>query len=377
LANPAQKTPLKTDEDLLSWLQLTRTENIGPVTFHHLLKKYKSPQDALKALPELAAQGGLKRSLKLASRAEVERELDATRSFGAEIITLDDPLYPPLLRHIDSAPPVLTVKGRLELLQNSLFAIVGARNASAMGKKMAAHFASELGEREWVIVSGLARGIDAAAHLGSLAKGTIGVLAGGIDNIYPPENETLYHQIAKEGVLVAESPFGTQPQATLFPKRNRIISGLSRSILVVEAALKSGSLITARYALEQGRDVFAVPGHPLDPRARGCNYLIKNGATLVETIGDIEHEMCPSTPLKLEESGENLESRFISPPLQKSRDVINENLSYFPICVDELVRHCQLSAAEVWIILLEMEIAGRIHRYPGGKVALKKEWKSE
>ncbi|OJW49120.1 MAG: DNA protecting protein DprA [Alphaproteobacteria bacterium 41-28] len=362
------------DEDLLSWLQLSRSENVGPLTFYRLLKRYKTPREALKALPELAAQGGLKRPLKIASLDDVKKELDATLACGATLLTSENPLYPPLLRHIDSAPPVLTVKGRIELLQMPLLAIVGARNASAMGKKMAHQFADGLGKQGWIISSGLARGIDAAAHRASLTHGTIAVLAGGLDQIYPPENEALYNQIGEEGVLLAESPFGTQPQATLFPRRNRIISGLSRCILVVEAALKSGFLITARCALDQGREVFAIPGHPLDPRARGCNNLIKNGAVLVETLEDIQQEISPSTPLRLEESSSFFEETLPSSSLDNVRHILNENLSTVPISIDELIRECQLSASDVWIVLLEMEMAGRLERLPGGKVSLKEEW---
>lgn len=376
MAKPALQTPLETDEDLLSWLQLLRSENVGPLTFHHLLRKYGTPQEALKALPHLAAQGGLKRPLKIVPLHEVEQELFKTRAFGAEILTLNHPLYPPLLRHIESAPPVLTVKGKLDLLQNPLFAIVGARNASAMGKKMAYQFAQLLGAQGWVISSGLARGIDASAHQGSLQHGTIAALAGGIDQIYPPENEGLYHQIAETGILIAESPLGTQPQAALFPRRNRVISGISRGVLVVEAALKSGSLITARYALEQGRDVFAIPGHPLDPRARGCNQLIKTGAVLVESLEDIEKELSLSALPHLDEEPQVFEESLPSSSLETVRQILNENLSYVPISVDELIRECQLSASDVWVVLLEMEIAGRLERLPGGKVTLKAEWKN-
>ncbi len=376
MANPAPKTFHDSDGDLLSWIQLARSENVGPLTFHRLLKRYKTPRKALEALPHLAAQGGLKRPLHIAPLPHVEEELAATRAFGADIITLDDPLYPPLLRHIESAPAVLTVKGRFPLLQQPLFAIVGARNASALGKKMAHQFAEGLGKQGWVIPSGLARGIDAAAHQGSLPFGTIAVLAGGINEIYPPENKSLYERIAEEGLLVAESPWGTQPQATLFPRRNRIISGLSSSLLIVEAALKSGSLITAHYALEQGRNVFAIPGHPLDPRARGCNQLIKNGAILVETLEDIRQEISPSAPFHLQEASPSLETFFPSSSLDKARALVNENLSVVPISVDELIRECQLSASDMWIVLLEMEIAGRLERLPGGQVSLKEEWKS-
>lgn len=367
----------ETDNGLLDWLTLARSENIGPLTFHHLLKRFGSVRAALEALPSLAARGGLRRPLKIASRSEVEKEIEKTQAYGAQILTLIHPLYPPLLRHIDSAPPVLTVKGRLDLLQHPLFAIVGARNASAMGKKMAYKLAQGLGQQGWGIASGLARGIDTAAHQASLQTGTIAVLAGGIDNIYPQENEGLYIKIAQEGVLIAESPFSTQPHATLFPRRNRIISGVSRGTLIVEAALKSGSLTTARYALEQGRDVFAIPGHPLDPRANGCNKLIKNGAILTETLEDITNEISPGKPLSFSPSEMTLEE--ISPPssLEMIRKIIYENLSIVPINVDEVIRECQLQASDVWIVLLEMEIAGRLERHLGGKVSLKEEWKSE
>lgn len=367
----AKKAPA--DETLLDWLQLSRSENVGPLTFHRLVQRYKTPQNALGSLPELASRGGRKRPLKIASRVSVEKELITTRSHGADIITMESPAYPPLLRQIDSAPPVITVKGRLDLLESPLFAIVGARNASAMGKKMAFQLAQSLGQQQWTIASGLARGIDGAAHLGSLKQGTVAILAGGIDQVYPIENQKLYDRIGGEGVLLAESAFGVQPQSTLFPRRNRIISGISRCVLVIEAALKSGSLITARYALEQGRDVFAIPGHPLDPRARGCNQLIKNGAILVETIEDIQGEISPNSPLNFKEDPCIFPESITSSSLEFSRSLIKENLSYVPISIDELIRECQLSASEVGIILLEMEIAGTIERLPGGKVSLKEE----
>lgn len=376
MARIAPLPPPHNDEALLDWLQLSRSENVGPLTLQRLLIKYPTPREALAALPELASRGGLKRPLRIIPRFDVEKELSLTRGYGAEILTIENSLYPPLLRHIDSAPPVITVKGRLELLQEPIFAIVGARSASTMGKKMAYQLAQQLGQNGWVITSGLARGIDTAAHQGSLQKGTIAILAGGLDQVYPLENKTLYDCIGETGVLLAESPFSVQPLPTLFPRRNRIISGLSRCILVVEAALKSGSLITARYALEQGRDVFAIPGHPLDPRARGCNQLIKNGAVLVETIEDIQREALSSSPFLLREEKEILPQENESSCLMSARSRIKENLSYIPISVDELIRECQLSATDVWIVLLEMEIAGCLERLPGGKVSLKEEWKS-
>ena len=407
----ATSTPrLHSDEELLDWLQLSRSENIGPLTFHRLLKSYKTPRAALRALPELAARGGLKRPLKMASRRDVEKELMLTRQYGGQILTIEDEFYPPLLRHIESAPPLITVKGRLDLLGKPLFAMVGARNASAMGKKMAHQLASSLGQQGWVIASGLARGIDAAAHQGSLESGTIAVLAGGLDQVYPQENQALYDRIAETGVVLAESAFGVQPQANLFPRRNRIISGLSQGVVVIEAGDRSGALITARYALEQGRDVLAIPGHPLDPRGRGCNQLIKNGAILVETIEDITQEISCSQSefvivnLRPRECGEleGKQSREVgkkldcfgtavprndvssesfqmdvhSSCLNAIRHIIKENLSYVPISVDELIRECQLQASDVWIVLLEMEIAGSLERLPGGRVSLKEDWKS-
>lgn len=363
--------------DAIEWIQLARSENVGPITFHQLIRKYNSPGEALKSLPFLAARGGLKRPLKIVSRETIERELDQIYDFGAQVLLFNDSAYPPRLRQIETAPPFLTVKGRLDLLQCPLFAIVGARNASAMGKKMAYGLSQGMGQEGWGIASGLARGIDTAAHQGSLQTGTVAILAGGIETIYPEENATLYHKIAEEGILVAESPFGTAPHATLFPRRNRIVSGVSQGLLVVEAAFKSGSLLTASYALEQGRDVFAIPGHPLDPRARGCNQLIKQGATLVERIEDITRELIPQ--VALEKPGELLvfEEESSSVSLEKIRPLIYENLSIVPIHIDELIRECQLQTADVLAVLLEMELAGRVARHPGGKISLKEDWKIE
>ncbi len=368
------KKALKSPTALISWLQLVRSENVGPATFHELIKRYQTPEKALEVLPDLARQGGLKRQLKIAPLDKVLQEIEETFACGAQIIPFHDSFYPELLRHIAAPPPVLIAKGDISLLQCAQFAIVGARNASAMGKKMAYHFSKELGENGWTISSGLARGIDTSAHQGSLQTGTIAVLGNRIDQIYPPENESLYHQMAAKGLLLTESPYGTKPHATLFPRRNRIISGLSRALLVVEAAIKSGSLITARYALEQGRDIFAIPGHPLDPRARGCNYLIKNGAILVESMEDIVKEILPQTKMELKEEEKHIEPPLPSHSLTKIRKIVNENLNIIPISIDELIRECHFSASEIMSVLLEMEIAGRLERQPGGKVALKEEW---
>lgn len=276
--NPSEK---------LDWLRLIRTENVGPVTFYQLLRRFGSAAAALEALPGLARTGGRRAPLALFPRAAAERELARLAEAGARLLAWGEPDYPEALAAVDDAPPLVALRGRAELLHRPIIAIVGARNASANGRRLARDFAGELGRHGFCIASGLARGIDAAAHTGALAIGTVAVLAGGVDIVYPEENAELYAAIAEHGAVIAEPAIGTEPQARHFPRRNRIISGLSLGVLVVEAAARSGSLITARFALEQGREVFAVPGSPLDPRCRGSNDLIRRGATLAETIDDI------------------------------------------------------------------------------------------
>jgi DNA processing protein len=373
----------------IDWLRLIRTENVGPVTFFQLLRRFGSAAAALAALPSLANRGGRNVPLTLFSRAAAERELAALDKAGATLLAWGEPDYPAALAAIDDAPPLLTLRGRRELLRRPAIAIVGARNASANGRRFARELAGELGSHGFLVVSGLARGIDAAAHLGSMASGTAAVLGGGVDNIYPEENRELYEAIAEHGLLVAEPAIGTVPQARHFPRRNRIISGLSMGILVVEAAARSGSLITARLALEQGREVFAVPGSPLDPRCRGTNDLIRNGATLTETIDDILRQMPPPERRQPDEAAMQL---FTAPLPSKAsraaparpeitraegaetaemaRDQIIERLGPTPVAVDELVRQCQLSPAAVVTILLELELAGRLDRHPGNQVSL-------
>jgi DNA processing protein len=383
-----QARPLNPSERI-DWLRLIRTEHVGPVTFFELLRRFGSAAAALEALPSLANRGGRRAPLALFSRAAAERELAALDKAGATLLAWGEPDYPEALAAIDDAPPLLTLRGRGELLRRPAIAIVGARNASANGRRFAREIAGELGSQGFLVVSGLARGIDAAAHLGSMASGTAAVLGGGVDNIYPEENRDLYEAIAEHGVLLAEPAIGTVPQARHFPRRNRIISGLSLGILVVEAAARSGSLITARLALEQGREVFAVPGSPLDPRCRGTNDLIRNGATLTETVADILHQIPPPerrrptpaaaelfaeprprgehrpTPARIENSrGEGGETA------EMGRAQILERLGPTPVAVDELVRQCQLSPAVVVTILLELELAGRLDRHPGNQVSL-------
>ena len=276
-----------TDAERIDWLRLIRSENVGPITFFALLQRFGSAAAALEALPGLSRQGGRRKAVATPSRAAASREIEATEAAGARLVVLGEADYPPPLAEIADPPPLLAVKGAAHLLSRPTLAVVGARNASANGVRFTTKLAAELGARGLVIASGLARGVDTAAHRGALQTGTVAVLAGGIDVIYPPENEGLYGEIAELGVVIAESATGTEPQARHFPRRNRLISGVSLGALVVEAAPRSGSLITARMALEQGREVFAVPGSPLDPRARGDNHLIRQGATLTENADDV------------------------------------------------------------------------------------------
>jgi len=358
----------------LNWLRLIRSENVGPITFFHLLHYYGSAGAALDALPDLARRGG-KRAIKICPRSAAEREFAEIEKSGAALVAHGEPDYPKPLASIDDAPPLITLKGNRHLLAKPMLAVVGARNASGNGKRLAAKLAGELGQAGFVVVSGLARGIDASAHKAALAEGTVGVVAGGIDISYPKENASLQEEIIGRGVLLAESPVGVEPTARHFPRRNRIISGMSAGVVVVEAAPRSGSLITARMALEQGREVFAVPGSPLDPRARGANNLIRQGATLTETAKDILDTLQEqlATPLK-----EPDEPQYRAEPpampsedaLQQARTKITQSLSPAPIPVDELIRECQVSAALVAVVLLEMELAGKIERHPGGQVSL-------
>lgn len=360
------------DNEKLCWLRLCRTESIGPLTFAKLITRFGTAEKALEGLPELAIRGGKKAPISLFPTTQAKEELEKINQYGASLILSCNPSFPPLLRETQGHPPLLTAKGDLSLLFQRCFAVVGARNASLSGKKIATDISRQLGEAGWIISSGLARGIDACAHKASLPSGTIAVLPGGIDDIYPSENEDLYHNIAEQGLILAESPFGTKPQAKLFPKRNRIISGLSHATLVVEAGLKSGSLVTARYALEQGRDVFAIPGCPLDPRARGTNQLLRQGAILTESYKDIERELftvetsCSELPQPQENPMEIQDSE-----LGPARKILMENLNFTPITVDNLIEEYHIPSTILWTLLLELEVAGRLNRQPGGYISLK------
>jgi DNA processing protein len=354
----------------LDWLRLIRSENVGPVTFYQLLARFGSAAAALEALPEIARRGGRRGPLAVYPKAAAERELAALARIEAKLVAWGEPHYPTALAAVDDAPPLLSLKGDGALLQRPTIAVVGARNASANGRRFARDIALQLGGRGVVVASGLARGIDAAAHQGALPTGTVAVLAGGIDSVYPEENRELQAAIAERGALLAEMPVGTEPQARHFPRRNRIISGLARGVLVVEAALRSGSLITARFALEQGREVFAVPGSPLDPRCRGCNDLIRRGATLTESAEDVLAQLAgqftatPARPVIAEPP------TVTSGEMAAAMGQVLERLSPTPVPIDELVRQCQMPPAIVTSVLLELELAGRLERQAGQRVAL-------
>jgi DNA processing protein len=347
-----------------------------------MLRRFGSANAALEALPRLARRGERSKTVRAVTRAAAEQELTALDRAGAALVCWGEPLYPSALAAVEDAPPVLSVLGQAALLQQPIVAVVGARNASANGRRFARELATGLGAAGLTVVSGLARGIDAAAHLGSLETGSVAVLAGGVDIVYPEENRGLYEALARQGAIVAELPLGAVPKARHFPRRNRIISGMSLGVVVVEAAARSGSLITARLALEQGREVFAVPGSPADPRSRGSNDLIRHGATLTESADDVLAQLAPvlhgkappqrALMLPLDPSPHRPPPGAAEPAADKAAlAMILELLGPTPVAVDELVRQCQLTAAVIATLLLELELAGRVERHPGNLVSLR------
>jgi DNA processing protein len=359
----------------LDWLRLIRSENVGPRTFQKLLFHFGDAAQALAALPDMAKRGGRSKPIRICPKEEAEREYDYGLKLGHTLLAQIEPTYPRLLAEIDDAPPVIWACGDMGLFNRPIIAMVGARNASLNGRNLTRRLASDLGRAGLVVASGLARGVDASAHEGSLATGTVAVMAGGLDVIYPPEHTDLYRMIIEAGVAVSEMPPGTQPQSGHFPRRNRIVSGLSLGVLVVEASLKSGSLITARMAADQGRDVFAVPGSPLDPRAQGPNDLLRHGATLTETAADILEALAPKLHRPLSEpfsppSHQAEPQDFTESELRSARASLVECLGFSPVTVDEIIRQCQLSPALVSLILLELELAGRLERQTGHRVSL-------
>ncbi|MGQ4272961.1 DNA-processing protein DprA [Terrihabitans sp. B22-R8] len=364
------------DTRKLAWLRLIRSENIGTQTFRRLLHRYGSAEAALEALPDLARRGGARVSPRICSNAEAERELAALERLGARLIGLGDPDYPSLLAHADGAPPLLTSMGDGAVLNRPIIAIVGGRNASAAGRTFAARLAAELGDAGFAIASGLARGIDASAHEASLGTGTIAVMAGGPDRIYPPEHKDLLARLQEKGTALTEMPAGWTPRAQDFPRRNRIIAGLAIGTVVVEAALRSGSLITARLANEMGREVLAAPGSPLDPRCEGSNKLLRDGATLITKAEHVVEAISPSMSPGLFMAG-TPEISEVEPPIPLAADDehdlrsrIESLLGPSPCGIDDLVRLAGAPAGHVQFILLELEIAGRLERHFGGRVSL-------
>lgn len=371
---PAKRTPVLDDAERLAWLRLIRTENVGPITFYQLIENFGTAQKAIEALPTLARRGGRLKNASVYDMGNAIAEMEALEKLGGKMIFAAEDAYPLALSAVDDAPPVLCVLGNPKLLNLPSIGIVGARNASLNGRKFAEKISKELGEAGQIVVSGLARGIDASAHAGALPFGTVACVAGGADIIYPPENAKLYEQIKFEGCIVAESPLGMEPMAKHFPKRNRIISGLSSGVVIVEATLKSGSLITARMAAEQGRDVYAIPGHPFDPRASGPNKLIQDGATLVQTADDIIQNIRDFTATR-QTLSEGFQTGLPAADLSEEdseevRDIILQNLSSTPVTVDELVRNCHLTVPAAQMVLLELELAGRIQRLPANRIVL-------
>jgi DNA processing protein len=357
----------------LACLRLIRSENVGPVTFRELINHFGGAEAALAAVPELSRRGG--RPIRLCPREDAETELERAEQAGAHVVFTIEPGYPAALAVLDAPPPLLYAKGNLALLNRPIVAVVGSRQCSAAGTKLARHFAVALGRAGYVVASGLARGIDSVAHEAALQAGTIAVLAGGIDVVYPPENETLQRLIGEQGCLITEMPLGFQPRAKDFPRRNRIISGIALGVLIVEAARRSGTLVTARYAAEQGREVFAVPGHPLDPRAEGTNKLLKSGATLVTDADDLISALAPMTrPPAAGVHDEDVAvplSDAASPALsQGDRERVLAALGPAPVDVDTLIRGTGLPIRSVQVALIELSLAGRIARHGNGLISL-------
>lgn len=367
------------DRQRIAWLRLIRSDNIGPVTFRDLVNHFGSAENALNALPDMSRRGGANQQIRIASQDDAESELSQADAFGARFIGIGEPHYPPDLRHIDAPPPLICVKGHPEALIKPSIGIVGSRNASINGAKFAATLARELSQHGYTITSGLARGIDAAAHRGSIDHSTIAMLAGGIDRPYPPENDALLSEMYRKcGAAISEMPMGWVPKAKDFPRRNRLIAGAALGLVVVEAAHRSGSLITARLAGNFGRLVFAVPGSPLDPRSQGTNSLIREGAMLVTSASDVMEAIEPMRqhPLALEQTTLDLgeEEIIVSGAVsvnERDRLTIAQALSPTASSIDDIIRITGIEPASVQITLLELELAGKLSRHGGARVSLR------
>jgi DNA processing protein len=365
-------------DDDLSVLRLIRSRRVGPATFHRLIVEHGSARAALDALPDIAAQSGVS-GYQACPEGVATAELAAGHRAGAQLVRYDSPLYPAALHDIDGAPAVLWVRGNAELLSAHIVAVIGARNASSLGLRMARGMAAGLGEQGIVVAAGLARGIDTTAHAAALATGTIAVMAGGVDIVYPSENAALAAQIAETGVLVSEQPLGTEPTARHFPTRNRIVSGLSRAVVVIEAAQRSGSLITAKNALDQGREVLVVPGHPMDARAAGCNTLIRDGATLVRNAADVvealdhapkrEFVTYRPEPRQMRLAPAPIPSVVSDTPIALENRILSQ-LTPSPTEENDLIRDLGITASAVSVALLSLELQGLVTRMAGGRLAL-------
>lgn len=365
-----------TDRQRLAWLRLWRTDNVGPATFRDLINHCGSAERALAMLPALATRGGRKRHPHIPSEADAEAELAAITAHGARLIGIGEPDYPSPLRRSDHAPPLVTVKGATAVLQRPCVALVGSRNASMAGLTMARRLAAGLGEAGCAVASGLARGVDGAAHEAALETGTIAVLAGGPDRPYPPQNVPLLERIENGGAgcSITEKPFGWQPRSKDFPRRNRIIAALSVALVVVEAAARSGSLTSARLAGELGRLVLAVPGSPLDPRAHGTNTLIREGATLVRSVEDVLEAIAPIDPdaglFQPAPPPVDMASPLGAPPDEDARERVVGLLGPTPVPVDDLIAEAGLGPGQISLIVIELDLAGRIERHSGNRVSL-------
>ncbi|MBP1882624.1 DNA-processing protein DprA [Sinorhizobium mexicanum] len=366
-----------TERQKIAWLRLIRSDNVGPATFRDLINHFGTAEAALEALPDLSRRGGSDRTFRIATVADAERELETAHRFGAAFIGIGEPDYPPALREIDGAPPLIAVKGNVRAATRPSLGIVGSRNSSVSGAKFAAMIARDAGAAGYVITSGLARGIDTAAHRASLRTGTIAALAGGLDQPYPPENIGLLQEITSgEGLAISEMPFGWEPRARDFPRRNRLIAGASLGVTIVEAANRSGSLITARYAADFGRLVFAVPGSPLDPRCHGANDLLKQGATVTTSSADVLEALAPLTQddllTRLDIKEPTIENTRAAPaaPDDSERNRIMEALGPTPVEIDDIIRHTALSASQVHLVLLELDLAGQLCRHGANLVSL-------
>ncbi|MBR7651831.1 DNA-processing protein DprA [Brucella oryzae] len=370
------------DRQRLNWLRLIRTDHIGPVTFRDLILFCGSASNAIEMLPDLNIRGGSARPIRVMSMDDAERELETIERAGARLVGMGEPDYPQQLKNCEAPPPLVTIKGSAAVFRKPPVAIVGSRNASVIGARFTERLSHDLGEAGFAVISGLARGIDAAAHRASMKTGTVAVLAGGLDRPYPPENLPLYRTIPEQGgALISEMPMGAEPRSRDFPRRNRIIAGLSLGLIVVEAAERSGSLISARMAGDMGRTVFAVPGSPLDPRARGTNLLLKQGATLVTEANDVIEALRPLADSNAYQTDITVQPDLLSPAMEEpesfqpiateeQRDIVINALGPVPTDIDTLVRHTGMDTGAIQLILLELDLAGRLHRYAGNQVAL-------